>query len=168
MGDGTGRPRPGGHWSLLGESGARLRPDLVAVCPRDPLGLREPVHLCQHRGIPVLVGWAGASGAWLGPISLPTRPGCQDCLDIGMARRDPLWAHTAAALNGSASGWAPRHWLAGSIARLVESGPLSPEWQLPNWASWTARTECSSQLDPVADCVHCGHQPSHAVRQAAA
>lgn len=168
MGDGTGRPRPGGHWSLLGESGARLSPDLVAVCPRDPLGLREPVHLCQNRGIPVLVGWAGTSGAWLGPISLPARPGCQDCLDVGMARRDPLWAHTAAALSDSSPGWAPRHWLADSIARLVESGPRSPEWQLPSWASWTGRETCTSQLDPTTDCVRCGLQPARVIRQATA
>lgn len=167
MGDGSGRHRPGGHWSLLGEPGSRLRPDLVVVCPRDPLGLREPVHLCQHRGIPVLVGWAGTAGAWLGPVSLPTRPGCQDCLDVGMARRDPLWAHTAAGLGGAVPGWAPRHWLADSICQLVESGPQSPGWRLSRWASWTSRVARSALLDPVVDCPRCQLRADSAVQQAA-
>lgn len=155
MGDGLGRPRPGGHWSLLGESGSRLRPDLVVVCPRDPLGLREPVHLCQDRGVPVVLAWAGPCGAWLGPVSLAGRPGCQDCLDIAMARRDPLWPHTAVALIGSAPGWAPRRWLAESLRQMVDEGAGCENWQAPSWGSWTVREAGFTQLDAEPGCRRC-------------
>ncbi|MDN5976561.1 hypothetical protein [Acidipropionibacterium jensenii] len=167
LGEGTGRRSSSGHWSILADPGSRLSPGLTVVCPQDPLGLREPVQLCQDRGIPVVVGWAGTSGAWLGPVALPTRPGCQDCLDTGMARRDPLWAHTAAALAGSSSAWGPRQWVAQQISRLVDQGSRGADWITPSWSSWTSEHHHTAILDPLPDCPRCRpHRHSPAPRAA--
>lgn len=151
--------RPGGHWSALEQhSTTRLSPDLVVVCPGEPLGLRPVVELCRDRGLPALVTWCGQAAGWVGPVMSGSRPGCQNCLDMTLAHRDPMWIVTAAALRTTAPGWAPRTWAAERVARVVAEGCDEDAWALPTWSSWTAGAGGTAILAPHPDCWWCRPQ----------
>lgn len=151
--------RPGGHWSVLEQhSATRLSPDLVVVCPGEPLGLRPVVELCRERGLPAVVAWCGRTAGWVGPVMSGSRPGCQNCLDMTLAHRDPMWIVTAAALRTAAPGWAPRTWAADRVARVVAEGCDGDAWALPTWSSWTAGASGTAVLAPHPDCWWCRPQ----------
>lgn len=156
LSDDPATERPGGGWQVMEDhSPGRLTPDLVVICPTDPLGLRPVLQLCRERRVPAMMAWCGPASAWAGPVLTASRPGCQNCLDMAMARRDPLWLATAAGLTGGMSCWAGRSWLAGQVAELVASGCDEAAWVQPTWYSWTPRGHASAPLDPHPDCWWC-------------
>lgn len=156
LSDDPATERPGGSWQLMEDhSPSRLTPDLVVICPTDPLGLRPVLQLCRERRVPAMMAWCGPAYAWSGPVLTASRPGCQNCLDMAMARRDPLWLATAAGLTGAASCWAGRSWIAGQVAGLVAAGCDEDAWAQPTWASWTPRGHSSAPLDPHPECWWC-------------
>ncbi|WP_147243170.1 hypothetical protein [Acidipropionibacterium virtanenii] len=150
--------RPGGGWQIMEEhSPTRLTPDLVVICPNEPLGLRPVLQLCRERGVPAMMAWCGPMSAWAGPVLTSARAGCQNCLDMAMARRDPLWLVTAAAMTSGDSCWAGRSWIAGQVADLIAAGCDETAWAQPTWSSWTPRAHARLSLDPHPECWWCAH-----------
>ncbi|MSS45380.1 hypothetical protein FYJ43_04850 [Cutibacterium sp. WCA-380-WT-3A] len=87
---------------------------VVVICPRTLLGGRDMAEQCHRAGIPSVIAWGHHGWALLGPIN-DHRPGCQHCVDMAMAARDPDWVTVARSMTEGGYDPAVTEWLVSRV-----------------------------------------------------